>query len=110
MQLGFNSSDDDKIGDLVFDGGMQADIPTLADNIDDWLPEFQSANGTAATDGIFLIAGDSHENQNQMLADIKTLFGTTITDLFQITGDARPGAESGHEQYVHLLSEYPDSN
>jgi hypothetical protein len=83
---------------------MQADIPNIADNVNNWLPQFQSADTTtAATDGLILIAGDTQDNQNQMLTNVKTLFGTTITEVLQITGDARPGAESGHEQYVNAL-------
>ena len=91
--MGFDTADDDKIGDDVFDKGMQADIPTIADNLDDWLPEFKTV-----IDGTLLVAGDSHESIQQSLDGIKETLGQTIREVFTVQGDARPGSESGHEQ------------
>ena len=72
---------------------MLADIPNINDNINDWLAQFKTP-----IDGAILVAGNSHDSIDQGLDQINTILGQTIKEVFTIRGDARPGAESGHEQ------------
>lgn len=97
----------DDIGDAVFTAGMLADAQNLGDTGStsasgfnpDWIPEFKKQ-----MDGVFLVAGDGHHTVNQQIQHIRTIFGVGHSDasidvVLNLSGDVRPGSESGHEQY-----------
>ncbi|KAH0001952.1 hypothetical protein KCU78_g14625, partial [Aureobasidium melanogenum] len=95
------------IGDAVFTGGMLADAQNLGDTGSttasrfepDWIPEFKKQ-----MDGVILVAGDGHRTVDQQIQHINTIFSiggssASIDMVLKLSGDVRPGAESGHEQY-----------
>lgn len=95
------------IGDAVFTAGMLADAQDLGDMGStsasgfkpDWIPEFKKQ-----MDGVILVAGDGHRTVNQQIQNIRTIFSighpdASVDIVLNLSGDVRPGAESGHEQY-----------
>ncbi|KAG9599849.1 hypothetical protein KCU77_g3591, partial [Aureobasidium melanogenum] len=95
------------IGDAVFTAGMLADAQNLGDTGStsasrfepDWIPEFKNQ-----MDGVILVAGDGHRTVDQQVQHIKTMFSVegsnaSIDIILKLSGDVRPGAESGHEHF-----------
>jgi len=52
--------------------------------------------------GVILISGDSHPTILKKKAEVELIFGNSIKEVIAITGDVRPGAESGHEHFGFL--------
>ena len=67
----------------------------------DWVPAFKQD-----IHGLILVTGDSHLTVDEKLVEVQRIFqiGThnaTIHEVTRLVGDVRPGAEKGHEQFVH---------
>jgi len=93
----------------AFLNGAAADAITLGDPLlppnapanagqPDWDSEF-----LGQVDGLILVAGDSHDTVQEKIEEIHKIFPanpnqSSITVVKTITGDVRPGTESGHEQ------------
>ncbi|KAG9671890.1 hypothetical protein KCU99_g7402, partial [Aureobasidium melanogenum] len=95
------------IGDAVFTAGMLADAQNLGDTgstsasrFEPYrIPEFKKQ-----MDGMILVAGDGHRTVDQQIQHINTIFSVggssaSIDMVLKLSGDVRPGAESGREQY-----------
>lgn len=98
--LGIN----DDLGDPNFEAGQWAEAQTgLGDDISGWESVWQGTN----IHGVFLIGSDQQSFVNNLLGNINRFFGSSITELTQIQGAARPGAEAGHErEYFCALQLY----
>lgn len=88
----------DNIGDEAFKAGQFADAQNLADNPDNWDPEFKTG-----VHGVILITGSNHRLIDAKLETVKGIFGVggpnaSITEVKKLEGHTRPGDESGHEQ------------
>ena len=93
-------------GDLNFQRGQKKDAEFLGDKgtgtgptfVPHWEPAFLQD-----IHGVILVSGDSHDSVNKELWKAKHAFGistfnASIKEVTSITGDVRPGKESGHEQ------------
>ena len=93
-------------GDANFQRGQKTDAQNLGDKgtgtgptfVPDWEPAFLQD-----IHGLILVSGDSHDSVNKALWQAKEAFGVStskasIKEVTSITGDTRPGKESGHEQ------------
>ena len=99
----------DDIGDSLFKAGQLASAKNLNDRGTEkgdgkfdpsWEPAFKKV-----LHGVILITGDSHQTVQEVLSQIKKLFligqaNSIIHEILSLTGDVRPGAEKGHEQFV----------
>nr|UQK85138.1 dye decolorizing peroxidase [uncultured fungus] len=87
------------IGDQPFQGGQFIDLKALGDpSSNDWIPAFKGTR----VHGVFLIASDVWANVNTQKATIDTILSTDYTVLYTLQGEARPGAEAGHEHFGYL--------
>ncbi|KAJ3553817.1 hypothetical protein NM688_g3414 [Phlebia brevispora] len=84
----------DDLGDAQFTGGQFADAPNLGDDVSLWEAPFAGTN----IHGVFLIGSSASEFTTQYSADITTIFGSSISQVYEIDAAARPGAEAGHER------------
>ena len=77
---------------------MRAGAAELGDNVNqDWIPAFKNRE----VDGVILVTGDSATTVNTSLAHVHKIFSIdTLEEIITLTGNVRPGAEQGHEQYV----------
>lgn len=99
VTLGIN----DTLGDPLFAGGQFADAPMLNDTgTANWVPAFKGTK----VHGLFTVASDSTSFVNAELFSIKALFGSSISGLYTLQGQARPGAQQGHEReylvYIYI--------
>ncbi|KAJ3566218.1 hypothetical protein NP233_g7137 [Leucocoprinus birnbaumii] len=94
--------------EATFQKGAIADAPSLNDPLlpstqtPDWEQEF--LNGI---DGLLLVAGSDHDSVQKKIAQIQKVFPadpnhSSITIVKTITGDVRPGDQSGHEHFGFL--------
>jgi hypothetical protein len=94
------------LADTAFLAGQKADAEALGDQgtstggtfEPDWLPPFKQE-----IHGLIIFSGDSHATVNSKLKEVLHIFGfgtskSSVTEVFRITGDVRPGKEAGHEQ------------
>ncbi len=92
--------------DTAFLGGQEADAQALGDSgtgtgksfVPDWLPQFKQQ-----IHGLIIFSGESHATVNTKVAQVLKIFGfgtpaSSVAEVFRVTGDVRPGKESGHEQ------------
>lgn len=85
----------DSLNDTVYTTGQFADAPNLGDpGTTNWVSAFK---GTSIH-GVFLLASDSMTLINIEIAAVKLLFGNSITEVYRLAGQARPGSEEGHER------------
>lgn len=85
----------DNLGDSFFSAGQLADAPGLGDDVnDDWDPAFKGSG----IHGVFLIASDSQGFVNDMLNNVLSYFGSSISETTRLQGAARPGSQAGHER------------
>lgn len=102
----------DNLGDSLFAAGQTADATAIGDpGTGNWVPGFV---GTSVH-GVFLLASDTVDNVNAMLSEIQNSLGDSITEIHRLQGQARPGAEQGHERkflrnkvLAHFIEDYPD--
>jgi hypothetical protein len=85
----------DSLGDSFFSAGQLADAPGLGDNVNgDW----DSAFTGSGIHGVLLIASDSQAFVNDMLNNVLSSFGSSISETTRLQGAARPGSQAGHER------------
>lgn len=82
------------LGDILFDVGQQATASALGDDINNWVPQFLDQ----VIHGVFLLASDTDDNINNELANILSILGTSITEVYRLAAAARPGDQQGHER------------
>ncbi|KAF8143463.1 dye-decolorizing peroxidase precursor [Mycena galopus ATCC 62051] len=87
----------DDLGDPDFVAGQFAANETsiIGDNPSTWYPAFAGNS----IHGVFLLASDTVGNIDTELANIQSILGTSITELYSLQGAARPGDEEGHEHF-----------
>jgi Dyp-type peroxidase family len=84
------------LGDAPFASGQFADATNLGDpGTNNWVQAFKGTN----IHGVFLIASKDWANVNATKAEIASIFGSDVTFVHELQGQARPGAEAGHEHF-----------
>ncbi len=89
---------------IVQPGGAPAPTLPINDPVDGqgnlttWIQPFQ----TGAIDGVFLITGGTADAVAKETEKVLGILGNSIGVTFQETGNARPGAERGHEHFGWL--------
>ena len=63
-----------------------------------WVPGFANSS----VHGVFLLASDTVDNVNAELANIQSILGSSVLEIHSLQGNARPGAEEGHERSYPL--------
>ncbi|KXN90737.1 Dye-decolorizing peroxidase msp1 [Leucoagaricus sp. SymC.cos] len=104
------SLDHNTPGGASFKTGALTDAKSLGDPLQansQTLPDWDQAFLNDQIDGVLLVAGDSHETVQEKIKEIHTIFPadpnhSSVTVVTTITGDVRPGAESGHEHFGFL--------
>ena len=104
--------DDSKLADKSYLQGQRTDAENLGDPgtgtgttfQPNWLPEFKQD-----LHGVIVFTGDRHHTVEEKKAQVLHIFGIpgpmpSISVITTITGDVRPGDESGHEQSVKTHS------
>lgn len=94
------------MADAAFFAGQKVDAEALGDKgtgtgktfEPDWLPQFKQD-----IHGLIIFSGDCHATVDDKLNQVLNIFGfgtneSSVTEVFRITGDVRPGKEAGHEQ------------
>ncbi|KAF8742316.1 hypothetical protein AX14_005186 [Amanita brunnescens Koide BX004] len=98
---------DKNLADAAFFAGQKVDAETLGDKgtgtgktfEPDWLPQFKQD-----IHGLIIFSGDCHATVDDKLNQVLNIFGfgtneSSVTEVFRITGDVRPGKEAGHEHF-----------
>ncbi|GJJ09329.1 hypothetical protein Clacol_003551 [Clathrus columnatus] len=88
----------DNLNDTIFSGGQFADAPNLAELTDTWVSQFK---GTSIH-GVYITASDASDSLMQQNSAVQTVLGTTISVVYSIQGQARPGDQAGHEHFGFL--------
>ncbi|KAF8513631.1 DyP-type peroxidase [Gautieria morchelliformis] len=89
----------DTLGDAAFTGGQFADAANLGDpGTANWVQAFNGTN----IDGVFLLASDSSNVTDFELAAVQALFGSSISELYRLQGQVRPGDQEGHEHFGYM--------
>lgn len=90
-KLGISES----IGDPFFDNGQFADSAALGDpSTDNWIPAFKGTD----LHGLILVSGATQLDVQSELRLYQGLFGSSITEIYTLEGQARPGDQQGHER------------
>jgi len=91
----------DDLGDAGFSAGQFADADALGDpGTTNWVTAFKGTN----IHGVFLLASDSTTLVDTQWLTVKTLLGLSITELYTLTGSARPGSQEGHERTFLVIT------
>ncbi|KAJ7098359.1 dye-decolorizing peroxidase precursor [Mycena epipterygia] len=86
----------DTLGDPDFTAGQFANAANLNDpGTTNWVPQFRGTN----IHGLMLIASDTVDIINSTLANVTSILGDSITEVYSLQGAARPGPEQGHEHF-----------
>ncbi|KAJ7512499.1 fungal peroxidase [Mycena galericulata] len=89
----------DTLGDPLFSVGQAVNASNLGDpGTTNWVPQFV---GTSIH-GVILLASDTVDNINSTLASLQSKLGNSITEIYSLQAEARPGAEQGHEHFGFL--------
>ncbi|GJJ12992.1 hypothetical protein Clacol_007241 [Clathrus columnatus] len=89
----------DSLNDTIYTNGQFADAANLGDpGTTNWVNAFR---GTGIH-GVFLLASDSIALINVEIIAVKALFGNSITEVYRLAGQARPGNQAGHEHFGFL--------
>ncbi|THU94012.1 fungal peroxidase [Dendrothele bispora CBS 962.96] len=95
--LALNVTDD--LQDPDFVSGQFAEAINLGDaGTSNWVPEFAGTN----IHGVFLLAASDVQDIDTQLANIQQILGDSITEIYRLSGAARPGNEQGHEHFGYL--------
>lgn len=90
----------DNLGDSLFTAGQEADASALGDpGTTNWVTQFVGHG----IHGVILLASDTLDNINTELANIQSIFGDSITEVYSLQGAARPGDQQGHERKCFQL-------
>jgi hypothetical protein len=85
----------DSLGDSDFSNGQFNDATNLNDpGTTNWVPEF---TGTGIH-GVLLFASDSVDNINDAVSSLESAMGNSITQVYSLSGAARPAPNAGHER------------
>ncbi|KIJ40008.1 hypothetical protein M422DRAFT_780853 [Sphaerobolus stellatus SS14] len=88
----------DDLGDVLFNAGQEATANVMGDDLNNWLPVFLNQT----IHGLFILFSDTEASIDSELANIQSILGTSITELYRLAGAARPGSEAGHEHFGFL--------
>jgi Dyp-type peroxidase family len=89
----------DNLNDTKFTNGQLVDVPNLGDpGTTNWVPQFTQDN----IHGLFLIASDQLQFVDAAVTVIEFLFGSSMTEIYSLQGNVRPGNETGHEHFGFL--------
>ncbi|KIK61172.1 hypothetical protein GYMLUDRAFT_261090 [Collybiopsis luxurians FD-317 M1] len=88
----------DNLNDADFTNGQLSNAAFLGDQTSNWEPAFASNN----VHGVFLIESDTIDSVNAKLSQIQTISNGSISEVYRIQGQARPGDEQGHEHFGFL--------
>ncbi|THU88576.1 fungal peroxidase [Dendrothele bispora CBS 962.96] len=95
--LALNVTDD--LLDPDFVSGQFAEASSLGDaGTSNWVPGFAGTN----IHGVFLLAANDVQDIDTQLANIQQILGDSITEIYRLSGAARPGDEEGHEHFGFL--------
>jgi deferrochelatase/peroxidase EfeB len=84
----------DNLGDSLFANGQKKDFSALGDpSLSAWQPEFQSG-----MHGVMLIASNDVNSVTDEATNLLSLFDGSISEVYRLLGQARPGSEAGHER------------
>lgn len=84
----------DNLNDTDFAAGQFAEAPVLSESTDPWVAQFKGTN----VHGVLMIASDEANLISGMTQSLKNTFGSSISILYSIQGQARPGNQAGHER------------
>ncbi|KIK54200.1 hypothetical protein GYMLUDRAFT_1024286 [Collybiopsis luxurians FD-317 M1] len=87
----------DNLGDTLFAAGQLNDASNLGDTTSDWVSEFIDPNNLLH--GVLLLASDATDNINSTLSQIQNALNGSISEVYSIQGQARPGDQQGHEHF-----------
>lgn len=87
----------DNLGDSLFSNGQLSDASSLGDQTANWVSAFAGTD----IDGVLLLASDTLDNVNNLLTQIQSTLGSSISEVYRIQGQARPGDQAGHERKMH---------
>ncbi|KIJ24614.1 hypothetical protein M422DRAFT_194503, partial [Sphaerobolus stellatus SS14] len=86
----------DNLGDPIFSAGQFANAANLGDpGTGNWVSAFKGTN----IHGVFLLASDSTVLIDLEWAAVQVLFGSSISQIYTLSAQARPGSEEGHEHF-----------
>ncbi|KAK7437242.1 dye-decolorizing heme-containing peroxidase [Stygiomarasmius scandens] len=89
----------DNLGDASFTSGQFANADSLGDpGTTNWVSQFTQKS----IDGVLLLASNDVQNVDDQLANIQSILGDSISEVYRIDGAARPGNEQGHEHFGFL--------
>ncbi|KAF5375741.1 hypothetical protein D9757_008983 [Collybiopsis confluens] len=85
----------DNLGDSLFANGQLSGASDLGDKTSQWVPQFSASN----IDGVFLVASDTIDNVNSLLSQLQASLQGSISEVYRVQGQARPGDQQGHEHF-----------
>ncbi|THU88565.1 fungal peroxidase, partial [Dendrothele bispora CBS 962.96] len=89
----------DSLQDGDFANGQFSSAGDLGDDgTGNWVPAFK---GTSIH-GVFLLAANDVQDVDSELANIQQILGDSISEIYRLSGAARPGDEQGHEHFGYL--------
>ncbi|KAJ7270408.1 dye-decolorizing peroxidase precursor [Mycena rebaudengoi] len=86
----------DDLGDSNFVAGQYADVHNTSFVIGDDPSTWNAAFAGTNIHGVFLLASDNIASE---LANIQSILGSSITEIYRLNGAACPGAEQGDEHF-----------
>jgi hypothetical protein len=103
--LGIDSND---LDDSLFTNGQADQADTLlgdAGGTAGWQDEFKPGKGMH---GVILIASNDVDAVNNQASSLVTKFDNSMIEVYRLSAQARPGAESGHEREltVYLVFDF----
>ncbi|KAK7444805.1 dye-decolorizing heme-containing peroxidase [Stygiomarasmius scandens] len=79
--------------------GQFAEAADLGDaGTDNWVSGFRGTN----IHGVFLLAANDVQDIDDELANIQGILGDSISEIYRLSGAARPGDQQGHEHFGYL--------
>ncbi|KAJ3829209.1 fungal peroxidase [Lentinula raphanica] len=86
----------DDLGDTSFSNGQLDNVASiLGDETSNW----ESAFAGTSIHGVFLLASDTLDNVNATLLQVQNILEGSITEVYSLQGEARPGDQQGHEHF-----------
>lgn len=94
--LGINET----LNDTVFTTGQFQDAPNLNDSTAEWVEVFKGTE----IHGMMLLSSDTLDLVNSKLSSVRHLFGSSMSQLYSLKGQVRPGNEEGHERGFSIVT------